>query len=74
MAVVAGGQGQKLLLTTHEPADILGVSEPFVRKMVTSGALPSVKLGHLRRIPREALLETIQRAAETGEELVSSVR
>jgi len=40
----------RLLLSTKEVADALGVAERHVKNLVYSGALPSITLGRLRRI------------------------
>lgn len=40
----------RLLLSTKEVADALGVSERHVKNLMYSGALPSITLGRLRRI------------------------
>jgi excisionase family DNA binding protein len=55
----------KLLLSTHEVAHALGVSERLVKKLIHAGSLPSLKVGRLRRIDAGDLRAWIegQRAA-----------
>jgi excisionase family DNA binding protein len=45
------------LLTIPETALVLHASRRFVEERVRSGALPSVKLGKLRRLHREVVEE-----------------
>lgn len=54
-------------LTTGEVADYLGSSERFARGLIASGALPSLKIGALRRVRRSDLDEFVaQRVLEEG--------
>jgi excisionase family DNA binding protein len=43
------------LLTLYDTADMLAVSLKTVRRLVASGALAAVRVGHQIRISREAL-------------------
>lgn len=51
----------KLLLSTHEVARALGVSERFVKQLIHAGSLPSFKVGRLRRIDAGDLRAWIDR-------------
>jgi excisionase family DNA binding protein len=45
----------KLLLTTAETAELLGVSRAKVYQLMKAGLIDSVVIGRLRRIPATAL-------------------
>ena len=49
----------KLLLTVEEAADQLGVGRTVMYRLLSSGAVKSVTLGRLRRIPRECLSDFV---------------
>ncbi len=51
----------RLLLTIEEGADRLGIGRSLMYQLVLSGAVESVKLGRLRRIPEECLREHVDR-------------
>jgi excisionase family DNA binding protein len=57
---------QPQLLTIPQTAKAWNTSRRFVEEKVRSGAVPSVKLGRLRRIHEEIVLE-IQKFGLTGE-------
>ena len=46
---------EKLLLTVEQAADRLGVARSHLYRWLTTGELPSLKLGRSRRIPVAAL-------------------
>lgn len=48
-----------LALTVEDTADLLGVSAYLVRRMISEGKLPVIKLGKLTRIPRVRLMEML---------------
>lgn len=54
------------LLTKKEAADLLGVSERTVDKLVHSGEIQSLKVRRARRIPHRALAEYIERRVNGG--------
>ncbi len=60
-------------LTPREAADFLGVSRPFVTKLVKQKKLPCQMVGKHHRIPSSALLEykesTFQKAADACDEM-----
>ena len=45
----------RLLLRAEDAARVLSLSRSTVFELMASGALPSVKIGASRRIPRQAL-------------------
>ena len=46
----AQGVGHRLLLTVEEAATCLGVGRTYMFDLIARGAVPSVRLGKLRRI------------------------
>lgn len=50
----------KVLFTTKEVAEILGLSELTIKRHVYEGSLPSFKVGRARRIPRAALEQRLR--------------
>jgi len=60
----------KLLLTVEEAAYRLGIGRTVMYRLVTSGAVESVTLGRLRRVPRECLnayVATLRRSVDDGQ-------
>ena len=49
------GVGNRLLLTVEEAADCLCVGRTFMFDLIRSGAVPSVRIGKLRRVRPEDL-------------------
>src|SRR5512133_4010290 len=45
-----------LVLTVEEAADRLGVGRTLMYSLVSSGAIESVRIGRLRRVPADALV------------------
>ncbi len=54
----------KLLLTTEEAADLLGISRWKVYELIRVGVLKSVKLGGSRRISSAVLAEFVASLAD----------
>ena len=54
-------EAPKLLLSTYEVPQALGVSERFVKQLIHAGSLPSFKIGRLRRIDAGDLRAWIER-------------
>ena len=53
-------QSPKLLLRIEEAAEQLGIGRSLMYRLVLSGAIESVRLGRLRRIPAECLSEHVR--------------
>ena len=51
----------RLLLRVEEAADRLGIGRSLMYRLVLSGAVESVPVGRLRRIPSECLREYVDR-------------
>lgn len=51
----------KLLLSTREVARAMGVSERFVKGLIHTGSLRSLKVGSLRRVYADDLRDWIDR-------------
>lgn len=50
-----------LVLSAEEVASILGVTTKTVRKLVNVGELNGIKIGRLIRIPKDRLIEYLER-------------
>jgi excisionase family DNA binding protein len=57
---------RKLLLTPAEAAHMIGVGRSKMYELLASGAVKSVKIGALRRIPATALDEYVATLTEDG--------
>ena len=55
------GIGQKAVLTTHETADLLRISERSVRQGIYDGTIPCVRLGRRVLVPVPVLLDALLR-------------
>jgi excisionase family DNA binding protein len=58
-----------LVLTVEEAADRLGVGRTLMYSLVSSGAIESVRIGRLRRVPADALvtfLDELRRGIGAG--------
>jgi excisionase family DNA binding protein len=55
----------RLLLTIDEAAELLGIGRTKMVSLVSSGAVESVTIGRLRRIPAECLNEYVARLRAT---------
>jgi len=61
--------GLPLVLTVEEAADRLGVGRTVMYALVSSGAVESVRIGRLRRVPADALvtfLDELRRGIGAG--------
>jgi excisionase family DNA binding protein len=50
----------RLVLTIDEAADRLGIGRTLMAALVRSGEVESVRIGRLRRIPSDALVEYVR--------------
>ena len=55
---------EKLLLSAEDVAEALTISRTRVYEILAAGELFSVRLGKVRRIPRESLAEYIEKLRE----------
>lgn len=55
---------EKLLLTLDEASEVLGLSKSMVYSLIWSGALRSVKVGSVRRVPAAALREYVDKLSQ----------
>jgi excisionase family DNA binding protein len=54
-----------LVFTVEEAADRLGVGRTLMYSLVSSGAVESVRIGRLRRVPADALVTLLMSSVET---------
>jgi excisionase family DNA binding protein len=60
--------GQKLLLSPDETCEALGLKRATLFKLLAIGAIPSIKIGRLRRIPVDGLRRYVeQQVAEQAD-------
>jgi excisionase family DNA binding protein len=57
----------KLLLTVEEAAERLGVGRSTMYGLVLDGAVESIRIGRLRRVPADALVEYLTRLRSGGQ-------
>jgi excisionase family DNA binding protein len=57
---------QRIALTVEEAAECLGIGRTLMYSLVSSGAVESVTIGRLRRIPADALARYIERLRAAG--------
>ena len=53
-------EGFPPLLKTEDVAEIIGVSHRTVSRLCANGEIPSVKIGRSVRIPKQALIESLE--------------
>jgi excisionase family DNA binding protein len=59
---------ERLLYTPEEAAGLLGLGRSKTYELLSAGAIRSIRVGRLRRIPAEALREWIEKRAQLDEE------
>ena len=57
----ADARPEPLLLTVEQTATLLSLSRTLIYNLLASGELESLKLAGIRRIPRQAVLDWIER-------------
>ena len=57
----SGSAAERLLYSVEEAAGLLGVGRTFMFYLVATGEIESLKIGKLRKIPRDAIDSYIQR-------------
>lgn len=50
----------RIVLTVEEAADLLGIGRTLMYALVAAGEVESVRIGRLRRIPRDALVRYVE--------------
>lgn len=58
------GAAERLLLTPEQVADALAIGRTRVYEMMAAGTLPSIRLGHSRRVARHALVRFVEELCE----------
>jgi excisionase family DNA binding protein len=74
IAARGGSQGDPTLvgLTVAEAARRIGIGRTKMYEYVSSGQIPSVKIGSLRRIPAEALATFLAQRAANGSDYTTA--
>jgi excisionase family DNA binding protein len=57
---------ERLLLRIDEVAALIGASRTTAYALVNKGAIPSVRIGGLLRVPNDALRQLIEKQAIAG--------
>lgn len=60
----AGDRDERLLLTVVEAARRLGIGRTLMFELIRSGAVRSVRVGRLRRVPVSAVADYVEALAE----------
>lgn len=60
---------RKILYSARGLAEALDCSLPWAKKLIYSGAIPSMKIGGLRRVRHEDIVRFISENAEPAEEV-----
>jgi excisionase family DNA binding protein len=55
-----------LILTVEAAAESLGIGRTLMYALIRAGAVESVRIGRLRRVPADALVEYIARLRESA--------
>jgi excisionase family DNA binding protein len=63
---------EKLLHSPDETAELLGCGRSYVFELIARGEIESFKVGRLRKVPREAIHDYIQRLRDGAAQPVGS--
>ena len=55
---------ERILYRPSEAAEAIGVSRSRMYELLASGVIPSVQVGHVKRVPVDKLREWVKRQAE----------
>lgn len=64
MSTGRGGPGPRLLLTSTEAAEALGIGRSKLYELMRAGVVESVLIGAARRVPADALEAYVRRLRE----------
>ncbi|HHY96254.1 MAG TPA: helix-turn-helix domain-containing protein [Firmicutes bacterium] len=62
-----GSEQLPMFMTVEEAAAVLRLKRSHAYEMVKIGKIPSVRLGRLIRVPREALLQMVEQTRGKGQ-------
>lgn len=57
----------RLVLTVEQAAERLGIGRTLMYSLISSGAVESVTIGRLRRVPADALVRYVESLRTSGE-------
>lgn len=63
----ANAEPVRIVLTVEQAAERLGIGRTLMYSLVSSGAVESVTIGRLRRIPADALVRYVEGLRAGGE-------
>lgn len=63
-----------LLLSPEEAAQLLGISRSRVYELLRDAELPSIKIGRLRRIPRQAVHAYVNDLLQPGDSAKEAIQ
>jgi len=59
---------RRVLVTTEEAAQLLGIGRTLMFELIRSGAVASVRIGRLRRVPVDALDQYVRSLRESQQQ------
>jgi excisionase family DNA binding protein len=63
------GSAVRVVLTVEQAAERLGVGRTLMYSLISSGAVESVTIGRLRRVPADALVRYVEGLRSGGDEI-----